>query len=58
MFQSVWCELVKDYITSRKYMCEMVKDCITSRKFKTPPVFIIFDKDHEMARTRNLLKTD
>lgn len=32
-------------------VCELVKDYITSRKFKTPPVFIIFDKDHEMART-------
>ena len=33
-------------------VCDLVKDYITSRKFKnTPPVFIIFDKEHEMAKT-------
>ena len=32
-------------------VCDLVKDYITSRKFKnTPPVFIIFDKEHEMAK--------
>lgn len=32
-------------------VCELVKEYIVSRKFKnTPPVFIIFDREHEMAR--------
>lgn len=29
---------------------ELVKDYIESCKFKTPPVFIIFDKEHEKAK--------
>lgn len=33
------------------FVCELVKEYIVSRKFKhTPPVFVIFDRDHEMAR--------
>lgn len=33
------------------FVCELVKEYIVSRKFKnTPPVFVIFDRDHDMAR--------